>query len=409
METFQFYIPLFLGIFFGFITGFTPGLHVNNIVSLLLLNYNFLSETFNFNNYDFSIFIISLAITHSITEIFPTALLGVPDNNTFISLLPIQKIFLEGKIYNVILLSLYSSFIGGITILFLAYYSKKIILVLNILLGNTTIILILIFIQIFLILYNFNFKSLILIFSTMTLGILSLKQNFIMPLLSGLFGLPMLFESLKNKNTFVKQNYNFEIKTFFNKKIFLTITYSIIIGIIFSYLPGTGTSIASFFILLLFPKVVSEEKIIVSNSSISTVNFMFSLYTFYYNNTTRNGAILGVKTILHYINKEFFTILLLYSSITLFLTTIISIIITKKIIKLLSKLSLKQYKKITYSIIILNFIIAFFSNKILGVIFLILSSIIGYFALKNKIEKTKMLSSLITPTILLKLQSYYKL
>ncbi len=401
----EFYIlPLLLGILFGFITGFTPGLHVNNIVSIILLNYNNISSFLNFNNYDFSIFIISLAITHSITEIYPTALLGVPDNNTFITILPIHKLFLEGKIYKAILLSLTSSFTGGIIILSLFIVAKKIIKILNITLNNNNVIIILILILLFLTLYNFNIKGLITIIFSSILGLLSLKQNLIMPLLSGLFGLPMLYESLKNKNNIVKQKYNFLTKSFFNKKVLATITLSIIIGIIFSYLPGTGTSIASFFILLLFPKIVKEENIIVSNSSISTVNFMFSIYTYYYNNTTRNGAILGVKKILPLLEQNFYNTIILHSIITLTITTIISIIITKKIILLFTKLDLKQYKKITYSIIILNFIIAYYNNKIIGVTFLILSFLLGYFALKNKIEKTKLLSSLITPTILLKLR-----
>ncbi len=401
---FNIFLSIILGIFFGFITGFTPGLHVNNIVSLLLLNFNFLSKILNFNNYNFSIFIISLAITHTITEIFPTALLGVPDNNTFVSLLPIHKLFLKGKAYKAIVISIFSSYIGGVLTILLFLFSKKIIFLLNIILYEKNVIFILILILLFLAFYNFSFKSFFTIIFSSILGFLSLKFNLIMPLLSGLFGMPVLFESLKNKNSIVKQN--LKLENFFNKiffkEYFKIIFFSLLLGIIFSYLPGTGTSIASFFLILLFPKIKSES-IIASNSSISTINFIFSIYTFYYNNKSRNGAILGVKKIMPFFSQEYFFKIVLLSLLILTLTTLLSLLISKKIIFLFSKLNLKQYKKITIIIILLNFFIAFISNNILGIIFLTLSSILGYFALKNKIEKVKLLSCLITPTISLKL------
>lgn len=81
----------FAGIALGVFTGLMPGIHVNT-VGLLLLGIGL-----PVNPYYTAVAIMSMAVTHTIFDFIPSILLGAPDPETALSVLPGHRMLLEGR------------------------------------------------------------------------------------------------------------------------------------------------------------------------------------------------------------------------------------------------------------------------------------------------------------------------
>ena len=95
---------LFLGILTGTITGLIPGIHSNN-VSLILLT----SPLFGF---EALVFTLSMCITQSFVDFIPAIFIGAPSTETFEGVLPGHKLFLKGKGFEAICLTVFGGIIA---------------------------------------------------------------------------------------------------------------------------------------------------------------------------------------------------------------------------------------------------------------------------------------------------------
>lgn len=94
-----------LGILLGLPLGLLPGMHINNILPLILsLSFLFTSQ------YNLTVLIISIAVTQIFVSFIPSIFLGAPDENTALSVLPGHRLLFEGRGYEAIKLTV----IGGI-------------------------------------------------------------------------------------------------------------------------------------------------------------------------------------------------------------------------------------------------------------------------------------------------------
>ena len=86
-----------LGITVGVAVGLLPGMHINNILPLIL------SLSFLFSSpYLLTVFIISIAVTQIFIGYICSIFLGAPDGDTALSVLPGHKMLLEGRGYEAI-------------------------------------------------------------------------------------------------------------------------------------------------------------------------------------------------------------------------------------------------------------------------------------------------------------------
>jgi putative membrane protein len=393
-------IPIMLGLFAGTITGLLPGIHVNTVVSVILASSAFFVDKFSILN--ISIFIISMAITHSITEFIPTALLGIPDASTVVSHIPAHKLFSEGKALLAITTSAFSSMISGILTIFLFPFALTIISFFDSWIKVESVIIMLSFLVILPVLLTKNriYTIMVIIFASL-LGIYSLGHNFLLPLLSGLFGIPVLISSLKGESS------NNNQETVFPKKIitFSLITrlfIALIIGALFSYLPGAGSSAASLLAITIFPTLVkSPIEIIAVTSGLSTVNYVFSLYTYAYADRARNGAIVGVRELYGSINQDILILFLIIAVIAMMLALLSTLFISRFAVSKMASLSQLAYKRISLIMIVMTLLVILFINGTSGLIFCVICTLVGLIAINKSVQKVSMLSSLMVPTILL--------
>src|SRR2546428_5730781 len=102
-----------LGIGIGVVTGLIPGMHVNNIIPILLTSSFFISDPLSL-----SVMIISIAVTQTFIQFIPSIFLGAPEEGTSLSVLPGHKLLFEGRGYEAVKLTV----IGGIGSLLLTMF-----------------------------------------------------------------------------------------------------------------------------------------------------------------------------------------------------------------------------------------------------------------------------------------------
>src|SRR5881296_1776164 len=89
-----------LGIGIGIVTGLIPGLHVNNIIPIILSSSFFVSDPLSL-----SVLIISISVTQTFIQFIPSIFLGAPEEGTSLSVLPGHRLLFEGNGYEAIKLT----------------------------------------------------------------------------------------------------------------------------------------------------------------------------------------------------------------------------------------------------------------------------------------------------------------
>lgn len=196
------------GMICGTISGLTPGIHANMIAALLLGFSPVIIPVMGPEG--MAVFLIATLITHSFLEIIPATFLGVPDSGTALSVLPAHALTMEGKGEEAVRISALGSLWGVIFGIPLAvgalWFIPPLQPSLDLLTGSLLVLvmgmvivrseaagwlLLLLLVSGVLGLFAFRFDYL----SWNTFG----AGNILMPLLTGLFGLPFLLTASEGR------------------------------------------------------------------------------------------------------------------------------------------------------------------------------------------------------------------
>ncbi len=102
-------LALFLGILAGTFTGLAPGIHINLISTILVLNL----ASFNSKlSLPLAIFIVAMSITHTFLDFIPSIYLGAPEEDNFLAVLPGHRLLKEGRGHEAVVFTLYGSLIA---------------------------------------------------------------------------------------------------------------------------------------------------------------------------------------------------------------------------------------------------------------------------------------------------------
>ncbi len=387
-------LPFIIGTAIGIITGLLPGIH-SNLASSAIAAYIGLDG--NFSNEAIAVMIISMGVAHSITDNIPSILLGMPDAEKIMSALPSQRMLLEGKGIDAVMLSITGTLFGTIlavammpiTVLFfsVAYFQIKwaigyiLLVLLTILMMNE----------------KKKMQSLLILIFTGILGIFVFRLNMkepLLPLLTGLFGTSALIFGLINRNTIPKQHHNAcEIK----KDEWLKPSFvSLVMGILSSFLPGLGPSqIASLGSKAI--KKITERGYIVLSSALSTVNLIAGIAAFYAIGKSRSGVIAAIEGITGNISLYDTTIMAFASLAAGGIATIFTIYLAKRMISIIHKVN---YSKLCLSIILFVMLIVLLISGLTGLMVLLTASAIGIITITKEIPRQNMMGCLILPVLL---------
>ncbi|MDO8627374.1 MAG: tripartite tricarboxylate transporter permease, partial [Candidatus Diapherotrites archaeon] len=273
----EFVLWTLLGIVSGIFTGITPGIHINTVAVFLL-------GLSGINPVLLAVFITSLSITHVFFDFIPSILFGVPSDSNFLFLLPGQRLFLQGKAFLAIKLSLIGSFVGVIfTILSFSFYG----MIFRVFFSLIKFIVpwLLIFVLLLIVWFEKGvekkFWSVFVILSSGALGWITLRnfvfvENNLFVSITGFFAISSLLFSFKSgdsKIVFQKLYTNSYSKLFVLKDSF----FGFLAGMVVSIFPGIGPSVAGFFVTKVFGKMNAKQYITMLGSTGSS-NMLFSFF-----------------------------------------------------------------------------------------------------------------------------------
>ncbi|MEM4598173.1 MAG: tripartite tricarboxylate transporter permease [Candidatus Diapherotrites archaeon] len=374
----------------GVITGTLPGLHVNTLAFLLMLAFADMPT-------GIAAFIVSMAVTHSFYDFIPSIVLGVPDEDNYLSVLPGHRYFLKGLAYKAIMLTAIGGLLGTI---FLSLIAPLFIFFVENAKNFMPIfipwILVLVLVLVVLASKRKAQTAFVVLMSAL-LGIavitnLSMK-NGVTAIVLGIFSMSTLLISLSGRSCLRKQ------KLYLGKmgaeNALQGSLLAVIGSAIVSVLPSMGPNHAAFILRKIFGKIKNEAYMVMIGG-INTCNLLFSLLVLQMVGKTRTGVALALRPFVE--NNSNALILFVGVGFVAASFSVISIsFIAKQILKNLPKVPYKKLNAATFFGICV-FILLF--GGLFELIVSLVACAIGIYAATAKVARSSCMAFLIVPTII---------
>jgi len=362
----------FLGILGGTLSGITPALHVNTLATLL---HDISKADFNFV---FLIYIMGL--THTFLDVIPSTFLGIPEEETSLSVLPAHRLVHQGKGLEVINIAITASTLALIFALPLLPLYLKLAPLYKPEFGKLFVLIL----SLFLILTERGIKKIHALLIFMLSGALGLMVD-ALPLKEpyfhifvGLFGVPALIVGMENRKFEVGEG-EIEISRW---RILKFSFLGTLLGALASLLPTFTSSQAA----LMGSFLSKEERSFLTIAfSVNTANYFFSMGNFYLTGRTRNGILALIRESYPILSQREFLILIFGSFCAAALINLYGLSLGRGIGKALTGV---DYRKLNISILSAVFMLSFYFDGIFGILTLIAAASVGYTAIELGVKRT---------------------
>lgn len=394
-------IAILLGVTAGVFTGLTPGLHIN-LVALILFGISpfLLGYT---NVVAVASFIIAMSITHTFTDFISATYLGAPADDTALAVLPAHRMLLEGMGHEAVKLTV----IGSLLCLIITIILSPLLIVsvpaifayLKDYVGW-----ILLAVVIFMILreesMNKRFWAFIVVALSGILGLIVLNipnlKDPLLPMLSGLFGVSVLFLSLTQKVALPIQRATEMVKVK-TKSMVKALGSGVFSGSLVSIFPGLGPAQAAVLGGQIAGKIDVFSYLILVGG-INTVSMILSLITLFTIEKARNGSIIVVQQLLQNISASLLILFLAVALVAGGIATFLTLYASKIFSSIMNRLNYS-----VLSIFIISFIgamVMYFSG-LTGFLILLIATAIGLIPNIAEVSRSNSMACLLVPIILM--------
>lgn len=367
------------GMLLGVFTGLLPGIHINAVSTLLV--------TAPFEPLNFAALVVSLSVTHTFFDFIPSVYLGAPEEETALSVLPGHKMLLQGRGYEAVANSAFGALVGIVLIILLLPF---ILLFMPALYGIASPHIGFLIFLVALVMVRENTLKAIFVFllsGYLGLAFLDYDKNILLPLLTGLFAIPSLLESLKTETNIPIQSDEFEVN---KTAVFKGSLAGFLSGIVVGILPGVGSSTAA----SLTQEISKEEGFLASLGAIATSSSLMAIISLYLIGKTRSGAAAAIKQVMDIGLND--VLLLVFLALFVGVLAFVGSLITAKVFwRLLRKV---EYKKLSLGVIVLLVGLSFALTGLNGLLVLVLSSAIGQLAPRWGLKRSLNMGVLMVPT-----------
>ena len=384
---------LFLGIIAGTITGLIPGIHIN-LIGAFLISLS-ASILLSIPSIFLVIFISSMAITHTFLDFIPSILLGCPDTDTELSVLPGHELLKKGQAYEAIMLTAYGSLAAIILLIIITLPAISIISKTYGIIKNFIPYFLILISVILILLEKKKLLALFVFLITGFLGLIVLNLDIkepLLPLLTGLFGGSMLILSIKNKTKIPEQ----EITKIPKPKIIKPLLGALIASPLCSFLPGMGSGQAA--IIGNIISRVNRKGFLVLLGATNTLVMGFSFISLYIISKARTGAAVAIREIINTLSFDTLILILITIVISGIFSFFLTEILAKKFSTKINKINYTLLSSITLSILVL---LVTLISGFLGLIILIISIITGILCISFNVKRVNMMGCLLLPVIIL--------
>jgi putative membrane protein len=402
----------------GMFSGLVPGIHVNTLASLMLIFYpaigSFIS-LFSDENYIpvlLSACIVSASVVHSFVSYVPSVFTGVPDQDNVMSMLPGHRLLLEGKGMIAVRASAIGSIIGAMAAVAAAVPLQYLMIngLGEYLRSITSAVLIIAVIAVVLsekTPRNWVYASLLIaisgimgcvcLFTPIPFSGILFDGELLFPLLTGLFGIPVLITAPSNNKIPVQTD---------DEKYPVTVSSGmkgVLTGSIVGWFPGiTATAGAAF--TRMFVSEDRPERFIALVSSIGTAAAVFALITLSVSGKGRTGTMMVVREILDGSMNGFGNWIFMLMLVSVAAASVIGYIATIRSGRWMAGfISKVNVKKMNMTIIAVIIVLVLLTTGLWGVAILAISAVIGMMPLSAGIGRVHLSGCLLIPVIFVQL------
>ena len=409
-------IASILGSAIGTFTGLVPGIHVNTLASLMLIAYPTMESAISghipsgYVPILVSTCIMSASVVHSFVDFVPSVFTGAPDPDDVASMLPGHRLLMQGRGMDAVRAAAIGSMVGACMSIALAVPVQY--LMINGLADkmDTLTFSVLLFTLCVMVINEKDHRiwATVMILISGVMGVICIHGNLpcsgiigentmLFPLLTGMFGLPALMESVKNVRIPHQKDGGFDpvgpmpgIK-------------GVVLGCLAGWFPGitatAGASLASAFMPEKTP-----ERFISLVASIGTVTTVFSIVTLSISGSGRSGTVLVIKEIIgegiYGFCSDYFILMLL----SVGLSALTGYAITIKAGQLMSHAADRfDFRGLNKAVICLIVILVTLLTGPYGLIVLVLSTIIGFIPVSLSMSRIPLTGCLIVPVLICEL------
>lgn len=387
-------IAVLYGILLGAASGLLPAIHNNTIAAFII------SLDLGISASLLSLFVISLACSRLVFELIPSIFLFIPDENSVLSILPAQRLTLEGKGHFALRLaacsSLASLFLSTLLLPLALFLFPLLYSFIHPFTGPLLLIA-----SAFLLLTERNLRSILIASAVFLLsGILGAiilrSPSFSDPLLpsfTGLFAIPAILLSMNVE----PRHCNASDSSKFSLAAFLPfIIAGTLLGFLADLFPGlSSASQVALFGTLFLP--ATSEGFLSLVSSISTSHLFFSIAALLSTGKARVGATVAVNELLGSISAGDATLLIGGAILSISLSTALLLILAPKLVQLISSLS---HRTLCLAALIFILAIVPLLSGLPGLLILFTATCVGLIPPLAGVRRTHVMGLILAPAIL---------
>ena len=381
------------GCFLGILTGMAPGLHVNTIALIAL-------SIPGLDSLPLMVLIASMSVVHCFVDFIPSILLGAPDEDNFLAVLPGHAMLLQGKGLEAVRLTIAGGIFAGIAAIiaspvFLLLVEKGKILI------TASIPFVLGAILASMVLDEQGKKAmwaLAVVALSGTLGFIALEGNLplrepLFCLATGFFGASALADSVMRKARVKKQeNSGFAVeKTVVAKNTGLAIAGACIV----SLFPGVGSSQAAFIARKAVGKISAKDYLVLLGG-VNTATMILSFFVLFSLGKARTGSAAAIAQL----GAFGFPELLAVAGACLLgmgFGAIATDLIAGKTMRLVQVI---DYRKMNAAVLAFVTLLVFCFSGWLGLLFYGIAAAIGLVSVNTGIKRSNAMAFLMLPAIL---------
>ncbi len=405
-----------IGCAIGTFTGLIPGIHVNTLAAVMLAVYGWIETILSgivpedYIPVCVCSIIMASSVVHSFLDFVPAVFIGAPDGEDAISILPGHRLLLKGEGMKAVRSAAIGSLIGCSAAILLAIPVQYIMLsgVSDYLNGFTKYVLLAVSAIIVLneqrkgnlmpaviaFLLSGGLGYMVMELPIPSTGILG-EGTLLMPMLTGLFGLPMMLTASKGK-PYPKQTDSVKDPVGVVPGL-----KGVFMGTVAGWFPGITSTVGATISATIMPER-SPERFISTVASIGTVTTVLSLVTLSVSGGGRSGTVIVIGEILGDSISGFATTPFIILIIIAAFASLIGYGLTVAIGNYISKRMAGQDPwKLNKAIIGILIILVFLTTGFWGMVILVIALTIGFIPVKFETAMIPLCGCLIVPVLLM--------
>lgn len=404
-----------VGFLLGTLSGLTPGLHVNTFALLLAgavpaavsrLGIEISPELLG-------VAIVAAAVTHTFLDIVPSLVVGVPDDSMALAALPGHRMVLDGRGHEALRLSALGSLVavgfGVVVSLPLTLGMVRLYPVLEdsmaLVLGATAG---------FLLFTEGGIRrSLTAAFVLVSSGLLGYyvlnsgeTSNLLMPLFTGLFGMPVVATSALSDSDIPEQDADASPRIPRRRTLTSAASGSLAGGVV-GWIPGISPALATVFVQSFIPGSdpgmgggeshdSSAREFIVAVSGVNSSNALFALLALYFIDRPRSGAMVALSDVVT-VSRD---LTVVYIGVVVGVSAVAfgaTVVLGRLVFRAAESVS---YRLVTVCVAVLLVLLTVALTGIRGLPILVSATAIGMVPNHSRVRRVHCMGSLLLPLVL---------